>query len=489
MNKKNNILVIGMGNHAQRIYLPTLIRMSENSSLGLYGVDTLTAASKIKKSLRDKGLEFKTFFLDNLSTKLSQKNALILKNIVSDNNINAVIISTPPDSHKTYAKWALKNGLHILMDKPITARKDSSTKISQAKKLVTDYEELVTDYKKACRKNEIVFMVNTQRRYEAGYQYAFKLIKEATDRFNIPITSIQSMHADGVWIFPDEIVSQQCHHYYDGYGKCSHSGFHLFDIIWQLYKAGYVKEKFADTAEVYSSFIEPRGTLKQLSQSDYVKLFGSKYNQKKRRSNKQLVDIFQGYGENDAFSIIRLLNKNDNVCNLSINLMHNSTSERNWLEPKKDLYKGNGRIKHQYYYIQQGPFQSIQIHNYQSKSKQDQNKTSDYEVGGNNHFDVYVFRNPKMFGNKTKNFTKLSLKDLDRPEMFDDSRLYHETTKELIIKEFINTISGRTDKRQIKSKITTYQIPVQIMSAVYQSNCRYKQKINPLVKFKINEKE
>ncbi len=262
-----------------------------------------------------------------------------------------------------------------------------------------------------------------------------------------------------------------------------------FDIVWQFYNAGYVKNKFTDSAEVFSSFIEPRGLLKQFSQADYRKLFGKKYDERSRRSDKQLEEIYKNYGENDAFSTIRLLKENDNICNISINLMHNSISERSWIKPPYDLYKKNGRIKHQYYYIQQGPFQSIQIHNYQSKSMQDKNDADDYEVGGNNHFDIYVFKNPKLYGKGTKNFTRYSLKDLDFANEFDDSRLYHETTKERIVNEFIDAILGKVCRKQLKTDISTYSVPVQIMSSIYQSNARYKKGLNPLIKFKINEKQ
>ncbi len=478
-----------MGNHAQRIYIPTLIKMSKNMPMSVIGIDKIESKPNIEKTLEKKKLNLKTYFIKNLSNNLSKKTQKYLTKLAKSHDINGVIIATPPDCHKTYATWALENNFHILMDKPVTTRKHCSTSQTQAKKLVKDYKELVAKYESCYQQKKTVFMLNTQRRYEVGYLYVFKLIKEATDKFNIPVTSIQSMHADGVWIFPDEIVEQHCHNYYNGNGKCSHSGFHLFDIVWQFYRAGYVKNKFADSAEVFSSFIEPKGTLTQLNQSDYYKLFGKEYNNRKRKSDKQLRQTFDGYGENDTFSIVRLLNKGDNVCNISINLMHNSVSERNWVLPSPDLYKGNGRIKHQSYYIQQGPFQSIQIHNYQSKSKQEKNNASDYGVGGNNHFDIYVFRNPKMFGGDTKNFAKYSLNDLDINNELDDTRLYHETAKETIVKEFIDAILSKVRRKRLKIDIATYQIPVQIMSSIYQSNARYKNKLNPLVKFKINEKK
>jgi len=43
-----------------------------------------------------------------------------------------------------------------------------------------------------------------------------------------------------------------------------------------------------------------------------------------------------------------------------------------------------------------------------------------------------------MFGGDTKNFAKYSLNDLDINNELDDTRLYHETAKETIVKEFID---------------------------------------------------
>lgn len=488
MQNKLNILVIGMGNHAQRIYIPTLLSLSEDSNVSFVGLDTASAKERIEKLMMQKKYSFARYYLADLGTPLSQDVKNELAKIVEKNKIGAVIISTPPDSHKAYASWALENQLHILMDKPISAQKNSGNDVRQASKLLSDFDELSDQYQKVSKKSDIIFMVNTQRRYEIGYEFVKKLIRDATVKFNIPVTSIQAMHSDGVWIFPEEIVSQRCHHYYDGYGKCSHSGFHLFDIVWQLYLSGQVPEKSASAAEVFSSFIEPTGILTQLNQQDYQAIFGSDYTNLQTMSDTELRTTFEGFGENDAFTIIRLLKENIAVCNISINLLHNSISDRSWIEPSSDLYKGNGRIKHQSYIINQGPFQSIHIHNYQSKSKQDTNTLDDYGVGGNNHFDIYVFRNPRMFGGNTKNFEKYSLKDLDTSSSFDDSRLYHETTKEMVVREFITAVRGEIKPSQIRSNILTYREPVQIMSAIYQSAARYKRGVNPLIRFELNEK-
>jgi hypothetical protein len=490
-SKKLNILVIGMGNHARRIYLPTLNKFRERFGINIFGVDLSSTKESFEGYKIEKGLEIEELFLEpfdvgeDLPTDVSKK----LNELVTKNNISAVIISTDPTTHKIYAKWALKNGLHILMDKPISTREGVVISSSQAGKIEEDYIELLNGYNKLQKEKDTFFLINTQRRFEAGFIKVFSLIREVSDRFKVPVTSIQAMHSDGVWIFPDETVEQKCHPYKDGYGKCSHSGFHLFDIVWQLYKAGQVKGKSADSAEVFTSFITPDGSLTQINQEDYARYFGDDYLKRPRRSNEELMKIFKDYGENDAFSIVKLIKKGVNVCNISINLLHNSFSRRSWVEPAKDLYKGNGRIKHQSFYIQQGPFQCVQIHNYQSNNNQEVSNDSDYDLGGNNHFDIYVFRNEKMFGGNQKPLEVISLRDLAASENADNSKLYHETAKDKVILEFIASINGEMKKEDSTSSITTYRVPVQIMRSIYQSHIKYKNKQNPLVKFDIDENE
>lgn len=79
----------------------------------------------------------------------------------------------------------------------------------------------------------------------------------------------------------------------------------------------------------------------------------------------------------DLSTIVTLKKDNVAIGNITINLLHNGFARRTWLNPGDDLYKGNGRVKHEHYSIQQDSFQNIQIHSYQSKDKH--NAMSDIE--------------------------------------------------------------------------------------------------------------
>lgn len=485
MNKVS-ILQIGIGFHARRIYVPTVIRLSKDMPVELKaGVELVQSKPGVEEYLRAGGIDIAMAYIQPAyGDVLDAETAGRLDELVKEQGINAVIISTDPIAHKPFAKWALSRGLHILMDKPITTRSKVSSSLAAAKGLVRDFEDLCADYMELQKTKETIFSVMVQRRYEAGYKKVFELIREVGERFNAPVTSIQASHSDGVWIFPDEVVEQKSHPYSTGYGKCSHSGYHIFDIIWQFYQASGLNGKGADAGEAMTSFLSPRGLLQQFGQKDFSKYFPD-YHNVSRRTDEQLWDEFDEYGEIDAFSIVRLLRKNETICNISTNLIHNGFSRRSWAVPNNDLYKGNGRVKHQTYSIQQGPFQNIQIHQYQSDDKHDQGGVHDETVGGNNHFDIYVFRNSAMFGAEEPALKKYSPKDFDTEGTLDSKRLHNESVKDSVIREFIQFVLGEIPKSALKSNITSHETSVKIMSAIYQSQARQVHGQSPIARFDI----
>lgn len=487
--KPINLILIGLGLHARHAYIPLLRgKLDKTNPVNIkLCIDLKNKESEIRSYLSDNNIQLDLFLVPKFDTQKDLPSDIqkYLNNFIKQNSIQGVVITTEPLAHKAYAKWALSQSLHILMDKPITTRENVVTNLLQAKGIYEDYQELLALYEKKQKEKSTIFTINVHRRYELGHIKVFHLIKEVVEKFNAPVTSIQSSHADGVWIFPDEIVTQDYHPYNRGYGKCSHSGYHIIDIAWQYYLAGKIKNKFTDSAEVISSFTLPNGLLKQFNTHDYEKYFNKRYKSDNKRSKNELKKMFKTYGEIDSFSIIKCLKDNETICNISINLLHNSFSRRAWLNPNKDLYKGNGRVKNQYHCIQQGPFQCIQIHNYQSKAGHRLTSLEDYKVGGNNHFEIYVFRNAAMFGKNEVPFQKISLKDLLKNEKFDNTRLYQEIAKESVVVEYLDFIRGSIKKSSLKSNIDSHEIPIKILSSMYISHINQKMGGDPFSKFLI----
>ena len=478
--KTVNVLLIGVGPHARRIHVPAMFGFAAQLPVRLVaGVDLNRQKNTVEAFLQDQGYEMDMLYLDSFdaATGIPDRMKASLTELVKKFNIQGVIISTEPTVHKAYAEWALSSGLHILMDKPISARKAISTDSKQASGLIDDYTELLDLYNANQSDKETLFSINVQRRYDHGFDKVRELIAETTQKFNVPITSMQIMHADGSWRLPKEILTQESHGLSDGLGKVSHSGYHLFDMAWQLYKSSLVPDKQPDGLEIFSSTFNPTGFDVCIDEGDYIKYFGDDF-ERTGLTSQQYLDTVSDYGEMDSFSVIRLMKRGKNICNISVNLLHSSFSRRSWALPNADFYKGNGRVKHQQFIIQQGPFQCIQIHNYQSKHEHDIDNSNEFDVGGNNHFDIYVFRNIGMYG-YGKAFTKISSLDLEKET--DTSGLTIENAKYRIIHEFIEFMLGNISLQDVKSNIDTHAVPVKIMSGVCQSSANMHNNNNPLV--------
>ena len=149
-------------------------------------------------------------------------------------------------------------------------------------------------------------------------------------------------------------------------------------------------------------------------------------------------------------------------------MIHNGFTRRSWMLPKKDLYKGNGRLRHEYHNIQQGPFQNIQIHSYQSKDNHDVNNEEDLELGGNNHYDIYVFRNKDIIGGKV--LEVITAKDVADACKLDKTKVMNELARHEAVKEFLEVIVGNCKGNETRGNIIDHRLTTQLMSMIYESS-------------------
>ena len=471
--KSLNIMLIGCGPHAKRVYLPALREMRDNHDVALKVVVELEDQKSLTEKTANSFFDDVEFLFTSPSKREHKLPAALeeqLDEIAKRHDIDGVIIATEPLSHMQYALWAIKHGLHILMDKPISTRKNVSNSVTQAEKLATDFALLT-----AKRDPSKAFIINAQRRYHPGFQYALEQIKLIAQTYHIPITAIQSSHCDGQWRLPKEVLTQE-YHPYIGYGKVSHSGYHLIDVISQFVQDSFAAStKNFDAIGVYSSFVRPTGLLSQQNRDDYLRVFGDQYKEANEYSDQQLADLYKqaGEAEVDSNSLITLFNKGDAIANITLSLMHNGFARRDWVLPGKDLYKGNGRVKHEYHNIQQGPYQNIQIHSYQSSDKHELSTTNDYDLGGNNHFDIYIFRNAGILGGEP--LQVIRSKDLAAQMKHDSSRLVNEQLKRRVVQEFVEVISGTRKPIDTRSDLATHALSAHLMSLIYKSGIKRKE--------------
>jgi predicted dehydrogenase len=476
-----NLLLIGCGPHARTFYFPALRRLGSTYEARIKAVaDLVGQRGSVEGFLQEFDPSCERLYLDPFCGPLPPTVSRALCGLVKRHRIDGVIVSTDPLSHKAYAEWAMQQRLHLLLDKPITSRVNAALDVAEAQGIEEDYRQLAQSYERAWSEHKTIFSVCAHRRYHPGIDRAIEEIREVSARTGCPVTNIHAYHCDGQWRLPMEMLTQAHHSYFDGHGKVSHSGYHFLDCVIRLWRAGMSSGKGADQLEVTSSFVRPRGILRQLTKADYSKLFGKDYLEACKLDDAGLQAGMADFGEIDAETTVTFLAEEEPVALASISLLHNGFSRRAWLEPGADLYKGNGRVKHEQHRIHVGPFICVQIHSYQAKDKHGACTADDFEIGGNNHFELVIFRNAKMLGGG-RPVERLRLDQLGCTGALDPSRLHIDQIKEGAVSEFLSFIRGDLTREQLRSDLSDHAMSVRLMSAVYRSYAQKLHRGSPLV--------
>lgn len=483
-----NILLIGLGPHARRIQLPILLKDG-----GKYGasvkavVDIASQEGVVQDYLAEKQSNFtpELIFLDSERMQLNNNEigeqlSKELDVLVEKHDIDAVFICTEPAYHVPYAKWALRKALHVFMDKPISAPPNLATSSRAVGQITGDYMELARLYKEQrLMYPELVFELMTQRRYHPAFHEIDRLIQEVKDHTGMPVTSFQSTHSDGQWRMPDEIVDQDYHPYNQGYGKCLHSGYHAIDITNWLVRRSYDADHMFKDIELFANFVYPNDFLAQLSLEKYSNLF-SDFEKRSKYTAEVLSEKNLVFGEIDAQ--ITTAYKDEQARTLTtgqLGLIHNGFGQRNWPTAEgRDLYKGNGRVRHEAHYLAQGPFQTIYFQSLQSEEILNE-QVNHSDVGGEYHLDIHVFRNSKMFP-QWKSYEKISLNDLSINILEGYSRGHQEDARRSAILTFLKSITHPDTTRY--SDLLEQDFSVGMIGAAYRSALNRKRGLNPLVR-------
>ncbi len=111
---KVNIVIIGAGEIAARRHIPALL---QGEHTNFYGVLNLHPEST-----------------KAVAQKYGVKAYESFDEVLFDENVDAVLISTPPDRHAEPAIAALKHGKHVLLEKPMTLSVKEAEEINEAAK-------------------------------------------------------------------------------------------------------------------------------------------------------------------------------------------------------------------------------------------------------------------------------------------------------------------------------------------------------------------
>lgn len=432
----NNIMLVGLGPHAKRIYINFIKKHKFNLKIV---VDLDSNSSNVLKYLKDEGLSFvKTYFIKRSEADLKELSPIVkkeLKEIIKNEKITHAIISTEPKAHFAYSKFFIKNNINILMDKPITAPSDVLNNISSSKLVKKEYDVLKSIYLK--HKDKMNFSILCQRRFHPGYLYIKKLLEEIIIKYKVPITYIDIYHSDGMWNMPNEFFERENHPYKYGYGKLFHSGYHFIDLLTWILESNKLLDKKIDNATIYSTCFRPYDFFGTINNEFYL-------NHLKTNKFKDILDnpsLIKDFGELDFHSMIDFKTNDQITTHATINLMQTGFSKRGWTDLPKDTYKENGRLRHERINIHVGPLFNIQIHSYQSTEVREKTNISKTILGGIDHFDIYIFRNTNIIGGKS--FEKVSLSDL--LDEADSLLGNNEKAREACFLDFFNNKNSSSD--------------------------------------------
>ncbi len=118
------LILAGCGLHARRVYLPALQRFSKETGAQLsLVVDLKAQEDTVHAALAASGLHHSAaWFIDPFRGPLSPSIASELSAFAAQEGVTGVIVATEPLTHRAYAEWAIRQGLSLMLDKPITDR-------------------------------------------------------------------------------------------------------------------------------------------------------------------------------------------------------------------------------------------------------------------------------------------------------------------------------------------------------------------------------
>lgn len=399
---------------------------------------------------------------------MDSKTEAKLNRLVRKHGINAVIVSVPPEAHLMYAHWALKLGLNLFLDKPVTTRPEAITSLSAAQGILSDFDTLSAAYAEARRSGPICAMLNAQRPFMPVYTKIFDWVKEVRETTGQVVTNITACHADGQMRVGGELVETAYHGYNCGNGKLSHSGYHLIDVIARLLKLGTSSDGRPDFLLVHSSLRQPNGLVTAMPQVNWQKLFGKGQASLESYSDDELVTLGHQMGEVDAHVSIEAIRDGAVMTTINLHLQHDTVSARSSLATPFNWYKKSGRMKRELWHVDQGPMQSLRLETLQAEDKHDRPEAKGDKVGDPNHMDLVRVANATMVPGAAR-FSRFSGAELAGET---GAHLLSERAKRASLAEFVACAAGRLPVAQLTSDLSIHRLGVSLMAAAYESHVR-----------------
>jgi hypothetical protein len=467
MTTRKNIVLAGLGPHARRIYYPLLEKYQQQYNIHIpLLIDRKEQTKAIRAYLAGRNLQPEDIlFVDDHPCGDDPPGQDLLKRLrelTASQHIDGIIIATEPRAHKLYALWAILNHIDVLVDKPITAPPGASVDVYAARQVYADY----LDLERCLTMSSANVIVQSQRRSHAGYTLIKDYLTEFIAQYSIPVSYVDIYHGDGMWAMPEELFDRENHPYKYGYGKLMHSGYHFVDVLaWLTQVNRLIEHKQPDRVEIIARRFGPYDSLHQAAPQDYEKLFGQKVSDVPFSAPR--LKSAQSFGEQDAYILCQFRRGAAVMTTASVNLQQNSFSRRSWLNPAQDVYKGNGRVRHERLNLQVGNLLNIQAHSYQAYEVGKQDIETE-GAGHEDHFEVHIYRNSGVVGGKP--LEKFNIGAQARREHGQETAFlgHNERAREIHFLDFLERRPGR-------SHFTTHRRTARLLSAICEALAKVQQ--------------
>lgn len=469
-----NIVLFGLGPHAQRIYLKYITEKNIFNKILI--VDLVEREEELRKVLDGLGINYELVLFDNAirnSEKLTREQRQILSSLIDKYSIKKAIVSTEPRSHLLYLNYCLDKGLDIMCDKPITTPLYTNSEYG-ANKIEEDYLQLLSRFRNS---GTTLFEIQTQRRSHKGYKFVYDYITNIVQKFGVPITKIKISHCDGNWNMPNEVIYQENHPYKYGYGKLMHSGYHFLDLLTYFMDINTTNGFGYSEREIAVSDYRP---------SDFFVYYGKEFNEKlgfkEDESIYENIDLLKNFGELDISALVTFKDENASVLTTAIlDLAQSGFSRRSWFELPKDTYKGNGRVRHESVEITVGPLLNVKVFSFQS-TEINKNPRVGHDAGELEHFEIQIYSNSDITGEPA--FQKYLLSDLCNSESVGISYIgQNEHARMIALDDFFINMKSNSSIESHKNTISLLKDMELQMSRRYSSS-EFRFSVEAIIEYK-----
>jgi Oxidoreductase family, NAD-binding Rossmann fold len=463
----------GLGPHFFRTIGKQMTELAENEHNVNFpiGVDLESAREAVEARLTKSGKnrpDEVVYITPDSPYSLDARIEAQLNRLIQKHNITAVAISVPPEAHLAYALWALKKGLHVFLEKPVTSRPDAVNSLSAARGIFEDFVMLEDAYTAARQKHQICATLNVHRPFQQVYSSIFKWVTEVRQQTGQVVSNITASHADGQMRVGSELCDVLYHGYRNGNGKLSHSGYHLIDVIVRLLKAGTCIAARPDFLIVRSSFRQPDALITAMPQNAWRKLLGDRCDSLESYSDSEMIELGRRMGEVDAHVSIEAIRNDAVLTTASLHLQHDTTSARRSLETPANWYRDTGRLKREHWHIDQGPMQDFRLQTIQTKDWRDLPGTTDSEHGDPNNLELLRRVNTAFVTGVERHTIYNAAMMTDE----GDKHLSSERAKMASLTEFVACAQGLLRREKLTSELSSHRLGVGIMAAAYESHVR-----------------